>query len=92
MICDVLGSGGRNGKRWIFLTSSSRAAKVRVGDLACYIHLNPTFYPIPSKHLITFPSKKYRAFLIFRQSVKKKNIPYFNEFAIDYLYYNIIVC
>lgn len=64
----------------------------RVGDLACYIHLNPTFYPIPSKHLITFRSKKYRAFLIFRQSVKKKNIPYFNEFAIDYLYYNIIDC
>ncbi|AYO14738.1 hypothetical protein D0812_10100 [Vibrio owensii] len=52
----------------------------------------PTFYPIPSKHLITFPSKKYHAFLIFRQSVKKKNIPYFNEFAMDYLYYNIITC
>lgn len=63
-----------------------------VGDLAFYIHLNPTFYPIPSKHLITFRSKKYHAFLIFRQSVKKKNIPYFNEFAIDYLYYNIIDC
>lgn len=64
----------------------------RVGDLACYIHLNPSFYPIPSKHLITFPSKKYHAFLIFRQSVNKKNIPYFNEFARDYLYYNIIDC
>ncbi|CAH1554223.1 hypothetical protein THF1C08_10234 [Vibrio jasicida] len=47
---------------------------------------------MPSKHLITFPTNKCHAFLILRQSVKKKNIPYFNEFAIDYLYYNIITC